>query len=252
MNRLGVILFILGIFISLVAGTGVFVLLTFSQPKPPEAPTTKVVIAFQEISTRTEILADQVGESNWPAAVPTPTGATDSKTDVVGKFSTVPIYPGEPVLQKMVIDKSQVKETHSNAALLLEKGSVAMAVPVNIKSDVAQAIQAGDRVDVIGTFKSPSATGAGQIATQRMLADILVIQVGIWPSPNQKPPSSGGDVATLTLQLKEQDVLVLEYSLQNATDLTLVLRPANDHDLPQLEPATFDYVNQRFGFKLAR
>lgn len=251
MNRAGRIIFILGIFIALASGLGVFILLALSQPQPVDVPTTKLVVAFQQIKPRTEITADQLGTANWPRVVPTPPGAYSSPSDVVGKLAVAPVYQGEAILQKDLIDKSSLKEDHSNAALLLEKGTVAYAMPVSTKADVAGAIQAGDRVDLIATFQSQSATGAAGIATQRVLADILVIQVGPWPAPEQKDQSSG-TTSILTFQVKEQEAMILEYTVLHANSVTLVLRPANDHDVLPLEPITFDYINQRYNFKLAR
>jgi Flp pilus assembly protein CpaB len=210
-------------------------------------------VAFQAIQERSEVAPDQIGAVDWPEKVPTPTGGFDKPEAALGKFATVPIYPGEPIIDKMLIDKAALKETHSNASLLLEKGTVAVAMPVTINSNVAEAIQAGDRVDIIATFTSqPAPTGSQTslpvIATQHTLQDVLILQVGPWPGPSSKAQSSSA-VTVVTMQLKEQDALVLKYAEQNANHITLVLRPANDHDLVTTEPVTLDYINQRFGYK---
>ncbi len=251
MSRAGRLLFIFGVLIALISGFFVFILLMSNQPKPVQVPTTQVVIAFQNIAARSEVRAEQVGIAEWPRAVPTPAGGFATTVDVIGKLATAPIYPGQPMTEKMVIDKKEVKETHSNAALILEKGTVAMAMPVNSRSNVADAIQAGDRVDMIVTLRSTSQTGAGAAVTQRLLPDVLILQVGSWPAPGAQQQSAQSG-AIVTFQLKEQDALVLHYALESAGAITLVLRPANDHDLVTLEPVTFDYVNQRFGFKLPK
>ncbi len=251
MSRAGRLLFVIGIFIALISGFFVFILLMNNQPKPAVVPTTKLVIAFQNIPARSEVAPEAVGVAEWPRAVPTPTGGYDTPEDVIGKLATAPIYPGQPVTDKMVIDKKEVKDTHSNAALILEKGTVAMAMPVNIRTNVANAIQAGDRVDMIVTLRSTSQSGSGFATTQRLLADVLIMQIGPWPGPGAQQ-QGGQDASVVTFQLKEQDAMVLHYALESAGTMTMVLRPANDHDLVTLEPVTFDYVNQRFGFKLPR
>jgi Flp pilus assembly protein CpaB len=251
MSRAGRLLFVFGILVALISGFFVFFLLMSNQPKPVQVPTTNVVIAFQNIAARSQVDPEQVGIAEWPLAVPTPAGGFARTVDVVGKLATAPIYPGQPVTEKMVIDKEEVKETHSNAALILEKGTVAIAMPVSIRSNVADAIQAGDRVDMIATFRSTSQSGAGSAATQRLLADVLILQVGPWPAPGAQQQAAQG-TSIVTFQLKEQDALVLHYALESAGSITLVLRPANDHDLVTLEPVTFDYINQRFGFKLPK
>jgi Flp pilus assembly protein CpaB len=250
MNRAGRLLFIFGVVIALGSGFFVFLLLALSnQSKPADVATLKLVIAVQNISPRTEIQANQLQRTDWPAALPTPIGGYEQISDVTGKLATSPLAPGQPVTDRVVVDKKDLKETHSSAALILEKGNVAVAMPVTIKSSVAQAIQAGDRVDVIATLKSPS--GGTGTATQRVLADMLILQVGPWPGADSKGQSqSSGGAAVITLQLKEQDVLALESTQQFASEVTLVLRSAEDHDIQQLEPVTFDYINQRFNFKL--
>lgn len=247
MNRAGRVLFILGLFISFISGVGVFVLLLLAQPKPTEIATTRVVVAYQEIPGRSEIGPDQVGTTQWPRPVPTPIGALDDPTKAVGKLATGPIYPGQPIVTKMLVDKSAAAgDSRGTAAYVLEKGSVAMAMPITVKSSVADAIQVGDRVDLIVTMHSPSSTS---ISTQRLLADVLILQVGSW----QKAQNQSGTASSIvTFQLKEQDALALEYTILHADALTMVLRPANDHELAPLEPVTFDYINQRFGFRLPR
>lgn len=251
MNRTGKVLLVLGFIVSIISGFGVFVLLALAQPKPAAVETTKLVIAFQNIQPRTEITQGQVGSADWPIAVPTPIGGFADSTGVIGKLSTSSIGPGQPILSSMLIDKSQIKETHSNAALVLEKGTIAKAMQVSIVSNVAEAIQAGDRVDVIATFSNQPQTGQPIPVTQRLLADVLILQVGPWPVPGSKPQAVTG-AAVITLQLKEQEALVLEYAIEHASTVTLFLRPANDHDILTLDPITLDYINQRFGYRFPK
>ncbi len=246
MNRAGQILFVLGLVIALVSGFFVFVLLVMSQNRTSNVETTPIVVAFQNISPRTEIVPEQVGMAEWPRALPTPIGAYDDATNVVGKLAVAPLSPGQPIIAQSLVDKGDVKENHSNAALILEKGSVGVAMPVTIKSSVGEAIQAGDRVDVIATFTAQGT--AGVPVTQRLLTNMLVLQVGTWPRPGGAQTNAG--VTIITLQLKEQDVLVLEYAQQYANNVTLTLRAASDDEILPLEPVTLDYINQHFGYKL--
>jgi Flp pilus assembly protein CpaB len=254
MRRGGRVLIILGMVLALIAGAGVYVALATAEPQSEPVKTTKLVMAVQPIVERSEVAPEQVVQVDWPLTIPTPVGAFEKPADVSGKFATVPIYPGQPLVDKMLIDKSELKDTHSNASLLLEKGTVAIALPVTINSNVANALQTGDRVDILATFTAPPVATANQapsaplITTHHLMQDVLILQVGPWPSPNSKEQNSGGS-AVVTFQMQEQDALVLKYALENSSGLTLVLRPANDTELAKPEPVTIEYINKRFGYK---
>ncbi len=254
MRRGGRILVILGIVLALLSGAGAYVVMAAAQPQAEPVKTTKLVLAVQDITERSEISADQLAEADWPVTIPTPIGAFARPTEVAGKLAMVPIHPGQPVIDQMVKSKDEVKQTGSNAALIIEKGSVGIAMPVSVNTNVANAIQAGDRVDLIVTMNAEeSGSGAQQtgplIATQRVLADVLILQVGTWPGPKSKGDETNPSTV-VTFQLKEQDALVLKYALENSPNIALALRSANDHELIELEPVTYDYINERFNFKL--
>lgn len=250
MNRASTILFALGFLIAIISAAGMYIVLTSAQPKQAQADTTSLVIAFQNIPGRTEITADQVGRGQWPKTIPTPTGAFETPEEVVGKLATNPIYPGQPIIARDLLDKNKAKETHSNASLILDKGTVAIAVPVSIRSNIAQAVQPGDRVDILVTF--PVRGGAApNITTQRLLEDVLILQVGTWPAPAEtqaQQQQAAQNWAVLTFQLKEQLAMDLEYVLENASSYMLVLRPATDHEILPLEPVTLDYLIQKYKF----
>jgi Flp pilus assembly protein CpaB len=182
MNRASTILFALGFLIAIVSAAGMYFVLTSAQPKPVVADTVPILLAFQTIPGRTEITAEQVGLGQWPKTIPTPTGAFDSPENAVGKMALNPIYPGQAIINRDLLDKQKAKETHSNAAYILDKGTVAIAVPVSIRSNIAQAVQPGDRVDILVSFPVPRGA-APTLTTQRLLEDVLVLQVGTWPSP---------------------------------------------------------------------
>jgi Flp pilus assembly protein CpaB len=250
MRRVGVALIILGILFALFAGLALFVFFP-RQSQPVEVATTGLVVAFQNIPQRSEVSKDQLGSVNWPQNIPTPIGGYANSDDVVGKLAIVPIYPGEPVIDKMLIDKPSLKQSASNAALILDKGYVAFALPVTINTNVAEAVQPGDRVDLIATFTLQPITGTQSaggpvILTQRLLQDVLVIQVGPWPRGGA-PAQSSQTTAVVTLQVAEQDALVVQYAQGNASTLALALRPANDHDLVNPTPVTIEYLEEKFG-----
>lgn len=255
MRRGGRVLVILGMVLALIAGGGVYVVLANAQPQAEPVKTTKIVMSVQNITERSEVAPEQVAQVDWPVTIPTPIGAFDKPANAVGKFAKVPIYSGQPLVGDMLIDKAELKDTHSNASLLLEKGTVAIALPVTINTEVADAIQAGDRVDILATFTAQAAAAVNQspgvplITTHHLMQNVLILQVGPWPNPNTKSQEGSG-TSVITFQLDEQDAQVLKYSQENSNGLTLVLRPANETELANPEPVTLEYINKRFGYRL--
>lgn len=256
MRRGGRVFVILGIVLALISGIGVFVVLATAEPQPLEVPTTKVVVAFQQVPSRSEVSADQIGQVDWPQRIPTPIGAYDSPADVVGKLAVQPIYPGQPVIRQVVISKGEITERHSNAALLLDKGWVAVSFPVTLNSNVAQAVQPGDRVDLLVTYSaevtSPQIGNAQYVVSQKSLENVLILQVGTWPEPvgDEANGRGGGDTLIVTLQLVEQDALVLKHIENSATSYAFALRAANDDEIFTTEPVTLEYLNKRFKFNI--
>lgn len=256
MRRGGRIFIILGIVLALISGVGVFVVLASAEPQPVEVPTTKVVVAFQQVPSRSEVGADQVGQVDWPQRIPTPIGAYEEPSEVIGMLAKVPIYPGQPIIREMLISKDDAEARHSNAALILEKGFVAVAFGVTLNSDVAEAVQAGDRVDVLVTYLANVENPQGgmtneYVVTQTTLQNVLVLQVGPWPGEaSQQSSSGGGGVNVITVQVPEQDALVLKHVENTAQSYSLVLRAANDEEKFITEPVTLEYIDKRFNFNI--
>jgi Flp pilus assembly protein CpaB len=258
MRRGGRIFIILGLILALIAGAGVFYVLATAEPQPLETPKTALIVAVQNIPSRSEVSADRIQSVDWPLSIPTPIGAYASPSEVVGQLSLVPIYPGQPIVDAMVISKEDAEARHSNAALILERGQVAVAFGVTLSSNVAEAIQAGDRVDLLVTL-SPQIEQAGStgpiVVSQKTLENILILQVGPWPADVGEEASSeggggGGASSIITLQMNEQDALTLKHIEVLASNYAFVLRAANDEEIFVTEPVTVEYLNQRFQFNI--
>ena len=131
-----------------------------------------------------------------------------------------------------------------------------MAFGITINSDIAEAIQAGDRVDLLVTLTPTDAAGGNggpQPVTQKTLENILILQVGPWPADVGDQASTqggGGSPQVVTLQMTEQDALALKHIETTSTNYSFVLRAANDEDLFTTEPVTIEYLNKRFNFNI--
>lgn len=251
----GRIFVLLGIVLALISGAGVFYVLATAVPPPQVVQTTPLVVAFQQIPGRSEISPDQIGQVEWPQTIPTPIGAYADTTEVVGQIAKNPIYPGQTINQEMVIAKGTAEAQHSNAALIIEKGQVAVAIGVGLDSSVAEAVQAGDRVDLIVTYNVdvqsllPGQNNVQYNVSQKTLENVLILQVGPWPREvGEQSSQGGGPISVITLQMPEQDAVALRHIQNTATSYAFVLRAANDEQIFTTEPVTIEYLNKRFNF----
>ncbi len=259
MRRGGRILILLGIVLAIMTAGGTFAVVSTSQPQAQAVAVKSVVVALQNIPGRAEITADAIGKADWPDAL-VPIGAFDASADVIGKLSISPIFQGQIILAPMIIDKSKVKETRSNASFLIPDNKVAVALPITALSGVAGALQAGDTVDILLTLVPPKEisgtaprTGAaaleGGAITQTMLQDVLILQVGNWPTgaPADKQAAAS---AIITVVLDRQDALALKAARELGA-LELALRKAGDQKIGTTEPVTLPYLDKRFNFRLS-
>ena len=94
----------------------------------------------------------------------------------------------------------------------------------------------------------PTLTGnEGLAATQLMLQNILVLQVGNWSLGTGQERS--GPANNITFALDRQDALALK-SAREQGEIDLLLRRVNDTKIVDTEPVTLQYLNKRFKFNL--
>jgi pilus assembly protein CpaB len=135
-----------------------------TQPTAVPKPTTvKLIIAGHNIRRGTRLTEQDVATLDWPllSTVPVPAD-TITVTDQAGleqvtdRVSRIDIVQGQLVLNAMLTPASQPPQlgaTGSDAALLIPPGMVAIAFPLNRNSSVAYALQSGDHVDVMMSFR---------------------------------------------------------------------------------------------------
>lgn len=258
MRRGGRILVLLGIVLGILTAGGTFLVLSSSQPSGPQLPTKSVIIAQQNIIARSEVAATALGKAEWPEAY-IPTGAYDKVDDVSGKLALETIYQGQIILPQMLVDKTKVKETRSNASFLIPDGKVAVAFPITPLSGVSGALQVGDTVDILLTLnpsnlpKGTTPTNAnqqsteGQQASQVMLQDVPIVNIGTWPATGSEKATGPANMVTFVVD--RQDALALKAARELGT-IELALRKAGDHKPVTTESVTLQYLNRRFNFNL--
>ena len=129
----------------------------FAGPSATPYEFVEVVIAVQQIPRGTLIEANAVDIRAWPAEFQ-PIAAYSNPEDVIGKIARTDIYREEPILQPMIVDPledgafTNLASVGSDAAAVIPRGKVAVALPMDRLTSVAYAIQPGDYVDLIASF----------------------------------------------------------------------------------------------------
>jgi Flp pilus assembly protein CpaB len=144
---------------------------------------------------------DAVEIREWPKTDEFPTDAARRLEAVVGRVARVDIIRQRPVLRSMVTDVDM--GTGAEMALGIPKGKVAYALPVKMLSAVANALQPGDRVDVLLSFSMVEVDRDQQI--------------------KQPVVKTGGEDCLAGCYLTGEQIprLVSQYSVQNARVMSI-------------------------------
>jgi Flp pilus assembly protein CpaB len=256
MRRGGRILILLGIVLGgITAVVAFFVLSTRTSSEPAVTRTHQVVVAQQNIPMHAPIPVGAMLLVDWPDDVALPRDAYSNMISVTNKLSATPIEIGQVMVTSMIIDKAAEeirKGLGSDAALIVPKGKVAVAFPINQISGVSAALKDGDNVDLLVSYDLLA--GAGQVSgvtkkqvTQVALQDVEILRVGPW-STGTAAADTSREASNLTFLVTRQDALVLKFLRETATEVQLALRAAGDHEIVSTEPVINEYVDQRFKF----
>jgi Flp pilus assembly protein CpaB len=287
--RGGRIFIIIGVFLGLATMVAALLILSTSPGTPQLVPTAvaprteKVVVAVLNIGEGTKVVPQTV-ELREVEINEVPAGALRYINQALGRIARLNIYQGQVVEESMLISETDIIASGQNASILIPKGRVAIALPLDKLSSVGYALQYPDTVDVLLTMKFidvdeqsqtelplvltgtncpgcvPTNPQIPRMTTQMLVQDAQVLKVGVWsagqgqptPVPGQSQESSATPTPLpppdiVTLIVNQQDALVIKYARESGARYDLVLRSSGDHDLVTTEPVTLDYMLARFG-----
>lgn len=125
---------------------------TVNFPTPIPIQFVKVVVAAQEIPRGLPIPEDGVILREWPIQSFPVNGISETK-DVIGSIARTDIPRESPILTTQLVDSlDKIAARGSDAALIIPPGLVAISVPIDRLTNVANAPKTGDYVDVILSF----------------------------------------------------------------------------------------------------
>ncbi|MBX5467698.1 MAG: Flp pilus assembly protein CpaB [Firmicutes bacterium] len=173
------------------------------------APTVPVVVAKGAVAAFTPLAAPELAVRHFPPAL-VPAGAVADPATVVGRVSTVPLAPGQPVLAEDLLDPGQAPLP----TVLLSAGERAVTVALGPAQDAGGWLRPGETVALYDV----TAKGAAEITGA---ARVLSIN-GALTTTTATPP---GQAALVTFAVPKATVApVLEAAQAGA--LTVVLTPA--------------------------
>ncbi|HBY95172.1 MAG: Flp pilus assembly protein CpaB [Ardenticatenaceae bacterium] len=261
MRRGGRIMMIFGLVLGIITAIATLFILRTSRPASGEeaaaaVPLQPVVVAYQPIEPYQPILADAIGIREWPADTLPPDVVTDTTT-VAGKLSSTRVYPGQIILQSMLIDK-ELEEKRlglgSDPAYIIPKGFVAVSLPIDDVSGVGGAIRDGDRADVMASFQLSKLSNIGptgeEVVTQLVAQNVLVLKVGTWaPTTGDGSQTGRASVSVITLIVTPDEALRLKKAKDDGLSFDLALRPVNDEDVRELDPVGDQVILDELRFR---
>ena len=151
---------------------------------------------------------------------------------ILGKKLILPLQLGEPVWWSHVDAPQTVRRGLSN---IVNPGLRAISVAVSGENSVSGLVRPGDRIDLLGTFTTPSRTVAGEMETSTMtiLQNVLVLAAGDQLANQSfataaRTSSRSRGYSTVTLQVTVEEAEVLVFSQTVKGQLTLSLRNPDD------------------------
>ncbi|ESQ74900.1 Flp pilus assembly protein CpaB [Asticcacaulis sp. AC402] len=167
----------------------------------------------EKVADVTQAVADKIA--------PSPT-----KEAYVGGVAREDILANEPIIDAKIVRADE----GGFMAVMLQPGMRALAVPVSVDNTAGGFILPGDRVDILVTHQTPSASGRGTVDTvQPVLRNIRVLAIDQAVSTDKDKQSVIG--ATATLEVSPTDGQVVTLAKASGT-LSLMLRSYADAQGP--------------------
>ena len=182
--------------------------------------TTPVVITTQRVSFAHRLTAEDLSVINWPTQH-LPEGVFSTVEEVIGgedvesRYVKRTLEIGEPILQVKVTEFGEDIGINT----LLEPGTRAFAIRVNVATGVSGFLQPGDEVDIYW-----SGQNLGTTITRLIVEKVKIVAIDQKASQDSLQPTVA---RTVTLQVSP-DIVANLVQFQSSGNLTLSLRGVED------------------------
>ncbi len=212
-------LMILSMGFGLVAAIGISQVMGRSNGKEAvAAPTAPVLVAKADLEHNAFLSEENVSLENWPLEI-VPENAANSLEQITDMACKQALNKGMPIMLTTLVHKKQIIDIN------IPKGSNVMAIKVDEDGTIAGLMKPGDKVNVIGFFKTKD--GSGQVS-KTFLKGVRVwsvnAQMTAQSGTREETSSKGSAIVGLLVTERQAEAIV---HVQKTGSLQLVLR--GDH-----------------------
>jgi pilus assembly protein CpaB len=247
MRPKSLILIIIAVGCGLIAATGISqVIDRRSQSSSGTVKTNDIFVTLVDIPIGKPLTPQMIKLEPWPTDR-IPVGAITRLEDIEGRRPKQPLYAGEPILHRKLIDKDGL----GGAAEKIPKGFRVCSVKVTMDSAASGLILPGDRVDVLVFLKKGQ--GISQPMTKTILTDVIVFAVNERIDRDVEGDGSVIQAKTVSLLVKPDQAEKLALA-EELGHLTLSLRRADDDTDMESEGASLEdlHTQEQVGFSTDR
>lgn len=228
MRNKSVILLAIALGCGMIASVGISQVVMNGGTAVPE--TEEILVATQDIPANAKITAANLMLEKWPAGK-TPEGAIRDLAELEDKYAKQQIYAGEALLVQKVVDATE------RASVGIPKGHTVVTYNIGNNPGIANLIEPGDRVNVIGFFEKSEVV---PFTTHKdVFRNLLIFAVD--GRTTRDSESKHGTPGSVLLLIKKEDERVWNWANKVGT-LELTLGNPNE----TIDPDAPDAAGQEF------
>ncbi len=209
---------------------------------PVAAQTVRVLVASADLGIGQTIHDNDIDWINWPKGSVNPgfiqdNGSPATKSDIVGSLVKQPFLKDEPIRTEKLIRSG----SGSFMSAILPSGKRALAITIDPRagSNAGGFILPNDRVDIIRTYRDDEtsrSSGAEVLVSETLLSNVRVLAIGqaVQEKNGEKTMGDGATTATLEVDPRQAELIVLAQKLQAGSALSLSLRSVTDASAPDM------------------
>lgn len=212
MRNKSVILLAIALGCGMIASVGISqVVMSGSEAQPTKM--VEILVASMDIPSNAKIAADNIMLEKWPAGK-TPEGAITDVAAIESQYAKQHIYAGEAILKQKLVDASE------RATVGIPPGHTVVTYNIGSDPGIANLIEPGDRVNVIGFFEKSDIVP--ETTHRDVFRNVSIFAVDGRTKRETEANAKKGPVSSILLLIKQDDERVWNWAKKvGALQLTL-------------------------------